>query len=59
MRIAAAGEDLPGPDDPAFAETFDRSAERRVVGEASHGTSEFSRARASITKRLTSGTAFP
>ena len=53
-RIAEAGEDLPGLDDPAFAETFDRFADRRVVllGEASHGTSEFYRARAAITKRL-------
>lgn len=53
-RIAEAGEDLPGLDDPAFAEAFDRFADRRVVllGEASHGTSEYYRARAAITKRL-------
>jgi protein-L-isoaspartate(D-aspartate) O-methyltransferase len=53
-RIAEAGEDLPGLEDPAFAEAFDRFADRRVVllGEASHGTSEFYRARAAITKRL-------
>jgi protein-L-isoaspartate(D-aspartate) O-methyltransferase len=53
-RIAQAAEDLPGPDEPAFAEAFDRFADRRVVllGEASHGTSEFYRARTAITKRL-------
>ena len=53
-RIAAAAEKLPGLDDPAFAEPFDRFADARVVllGEASHGTSEFYRARAAITARL-------
>ncbi|MCC2689206.1 MAG: protein-L-isoaspartate O-methyltransferase [Rhizobiaceae bacterium] len=53
-QIAAAAEDLPRIDDPAFAETFDRFGDRRVVllGEASHGTSEFYRARAAITRRL-------
>lgn len=53
-RIAAAAEPLPDIDDPAFAEAFDRFAEARVVllGEASHGTSEFYRARAAITRRL-------
>ncbi|AZO12075.1 MULTISPECIES: protein-L-isoaspartate(D-aspartate) O-methyltransferase [unclassified Mesorhizobium] len=52
--IAAAAEPLPDFDDPAFAEPFDRFAERRIVllGEASHGTSEFYRARAAITSRL-------
>jgi putative phosphoribosyl transferase len=41
-------------DDPAFAAAFDRFGESRVVllGEASHGTSEFYRARAAITRRL-------
>lgn len=45
---------LPAIDDPAFAEHFDRFANARVVliGEASHGTSEFYRARAAITRRL-------
>ncbi|KEO50762.1 erythromycin esterase family protein [Thioclava pacifica] len=45
---------LPEIDDPAFAEAFDRYADARVVllGEASHGTSEFYRARAAITRRL-------
>ncbi|RRI06501.1 protein-L-isoaspartate(D-aspartate) O-methyltransferase [Mesorhizobium tamadayense] len=52
--IAAAAEPLPDFDDPAFGELFDRFADRRVVllGEASHGTSEFYRARAAITRRL-------
>ena len=52
--IAEAGEALPPLDDPAFAAPFDRFADRRVVllGEASHGTSEFYRARAAITQRL-------
>jgi erythromycin esterase-like protein len=53
-RIREAIEPLPDIDDPAFAEAFDRYADCRVVllGEASHGTSEFYRARAAITKRL-------
>ncbi|WP_411034053.1 protein-L-isoaspartate(D-aspartate) O-methyltransferase [Shinella sp. BYT-45] len=53
-RIADAGEDLPSLDDPAFADAFERFADRRVVllGEASHGTSEFYRARAAVTRRL-------
>jgi protein-L-isoaspartate(D-aspartate) O-methyltransferase len=52
--IADAAEALPGLDDPAFGRLFDRFADRRVVllGEASHGTSEFYRARAAITRRL-------
>lgn len=52
--IADAAEPLPEFDDPAFGRLFDRFAERRVVllGEASHGTSEFYRARAAITRRL-------
>ncbi|WP_133500140.1 erythromycin esterase family protein [Cognatilysobacter terrigena] len=53
-RLREAIEPLPDIDDPAFAEAFDRYAHCRVVllGEASHGTSEFYRARAAITKRL-------
>src|SRR5690606_10264580 len=41
-------------DDAAFGELFARFAEARVVllGEATHGTSEFYRARAAITRRL-------
>ena len=47
-------EPLPPLDDPEFATAFDRFASSRVVllGEASHGTSEFYRARAAITRRL-------
>src|SRR4051812_3402674 len=52
--IAAAAEPLPHPEHEEFATVFDRFAEARVVllGEASHGTSEFYRARAAITRRL-------
>lgn len=52
--IAGAAVDLPPIEDPAFGTMFDRFGEKRVVllGEASHGTSEFYRARAAITKRL-------
>jgi protein-L-isoaspartate(D-aspartate) O-methyltransferase len=52
--IRAAAEPLPDLDDPRFGAMFNRIADRRVVllGEASHGTSEFYRARARITERL-------
>src|SRR5699024_11172953 len=52
--IARAAEPLPAFDDPAFGRLFDRWGDRRVVllGEASHGTSEFYRARAAITRHL-------
>lgn len=52
--ILDAAEPLPALDDPAFGRLFDRFADRRVIllGEASHGTSEFYRARAAITRRL-------
>ncbi|HZW16265.1 MAG TPA: protein-L-isoaspartate(D-aspartate) O-methyltransferase [Brevundimonas sp.] len=52
--IRAAAEPLPDPDDAAFGALFERFADARVVllGEASHGTSEFYRARAAITRRL-------
>lgn len=52
--IRAAAEPLPEFDDPAFGALFDRFAAAKVVllGEASHGTSEFYRARAAITRRL-------
>ena len=54
QRIARAAEPLPIFDDPNFGRLFDRFGGRRVVllGEASHGSSEFYRARAAITKRL-------
>jgi hypothetical protein len=47
-----AAEPLPALDDPAFAEAFDRFGSSRVVllGEASHGSSEFYRAKAAITR---------
>jgi erythromycin esterase-like protein len=53
-QIADAAEPLPDIDDPAFGALFDRFGDARVVllGEASHGTSEFYRARAAISKRL-------
>ncbi|HSU98919.1 MAG TPA: protein-L-isoaspartate(D-aspartate) O-methyltransferase [Roseiarcus sp.] len=52
--IRAAAEPLPNFDDPAFGALFDRFAEAKVIllGEASHGTSEFYRARDRITRRL-------
>lgn len=52
--VRAAALPLPDPDDPAFGSAFDRYGAARVVllGEASHGTSEFYRARAGITRRL-------
>ena len=59
-RMRAAAEPLPRIDDPAFAKAFDRFGDARVVllGEASHGTSEFYRARAAITRRLIEGHGF-
>ena len=52
--IADAAEPLPGIDDESFGSFFDRYGDARVVclGEASHGTSEFYRARAAISQRL-------
>ena len=52
--IAEAAEPLPDLDDNGFGKLFDRFADRRVIllGDASHGTSEFYRARASITRHL-------
>src|SRR3954453_5500660 len=52
--IAKAAQPLPDIDDPAFGAMFDRYGDARVVllGEASHGTSEFYRARAAISRRL-------
>ena len=52
--IANVAEPLPDIDDPPFGAMFDRFADARVVllGEASHGTSEFYRARAAISRRL-------
>jgi protein-L-isoaspartate(D-aspartate) O-methyltransferase len=52
--IASEAEPLPELDDAGFAALFDRFGDCRVVllGEASHGTSEFYRARAAVTRRL-------
>jgi erythromycin esterase-like protein len=53
--VKAHGEALPRIDDAdAFGAVFDRFADATVVllGEATHGTSEFYRARAAITRRL-------
>ncbi|MEX6504177.1 erythromycin esterase family protein [Pseudomonas zhanjiangensis] len=52
--IRQYAEPLPDLQDPAFAELFDRYGDARVVliGEASHGTSDFYRTRAAITQRL-------
>ena len=53
--LKGASEALPSLDDPdAFAAAFDRFGDANVVllGEATHGTSEFYRARAAITVRL-------
>jgi protein-L-isoaspartate(D-aspartate) O-methyltransferase len=49
-----AAERLPDLDDPAFGRLCDRFAQARVVllGEATHGTAEFYRARAAITRAL-------
>ncbi|WP_246148290.1 protein-L-isoaspartate(D-aspartate) O-methyltransferase [Skermanella pratensis] len=53
-RVRDAAEPLPDVDDERFGVLFDRIADARVVllGEATHGTSEFHRARARITERL-------
>ena len=53
--VAEYGETLPPlSDGQAFGAMFDRFADGKVVllGEATHGTSEFYRARAAITRRL-------
>ncbi len=52
--IREAAIALPALDNPSFGRLFDRFAQARVVllGEATHGTSEFYRARAAITRRL-------
>jgi erythromycin esterase-like protein len=54
QRISEAAEELPDIESPLFASAFDRYAQARVVllGECTHGTSEFYRARAAITRRL-------
>jgi len=53
-RLRAHAEPLPEIDSAAFGALFDRYGDARVVliGEATHGTSDFYRARAEITRRL-------
>src|SRR3712207_1979498 len=53
-EISHSAEPLPSPDDPAFGHQFDRFGSAQVVllGEATHGTSEFYQARTQITRRL-------
>jgi erythromycin esterase-like protein len=52
--LRRSAEPLPDIDSPEFPTAFSRYGDARVVliGEASHGTSEFYRARAAITRRL-------
>src|SRR5690606_6731772 len=53
--VAGACESLPAPErDIEFGASFDRFGGAKVVllGEATHGTSEFYRARAALTRRL-------
>ena len=53
-RIRRVAVRLPDISDTSFAKNFDRFSKARIalIGEASHGTAEFYRARAMITKRL-------
>jgi len=54
QQLRRHAEPLPPFDSPEFGRLFDRYGDARVVliGEGSHGTSEFYRARAAITRRL-------
>ena len=59
--VRASCEPLPPPDDAEdFGACFDRFADAKVVllGEATHGTSQFYKARAAITRRLIEKHAF-
>lgn len=53
-ELRAAGEHLPAPEHEGFGALFDRFGDAKIVllGESTHGTSEFYRARAAITRRL-------
>src|ERR671927_675193 len=53
-EIRGACEHLPAPEVTDFGAVFDRFGDARVVllGEATHGTSEFYRARSGVTRRL-------
>src|SRR5207237_8521820 len=52
--LSARAEHLPPPLSAEFANSFDRFGNAKLVllGEATHGTAEFYRARAAITRRL-------
>lgn len=52
--IAGAAEPIPQIEDEGFASSIDRHRDARVIllGESTHGTDEFYRARAAITERL-------
>jgi len=52
--LREAGEHIPSPERRDFGASFDRFGSAKVVllGEATHGTSEFYRARAAITRQL-------
>lgn len=54
QAIGRAAEPLPDLDDAAFGRCFERWSDHRllIMGEASHGTAEFYRARAAITRHL-------
>jgi erythromycin esterase-like protein len=58
--VAQAADPLPDLDTPLFGQAFESLADARVVllGEASHGTSEFYRARAAITRWLVENRGF-
>src|ERR1700709_1249032 len=53
-RLRGWSEPLPSPEDPTFADALGAFGSARVVllGEATHGSSEFYRARSAITRRL-------
>lgn len=53
-KVREAARPLPDYDDPAFGAAFDSFGDARIVllGECTHGTSEFYRARAAISRRL-------
>ncbi|CAN7204895.1 erythromycin esterase family protein [Bradyrhizobium sp. LjRoot220] len=52
--LHGAGEHLPAPERDDFGSYFDRFANAKIVllGESTHGTSQFYRARAAITRQL-------
>lgn len=50
--VAGRAQPLPDVADPGFAAAFDDYADVMLIGDGTHGTSEFYLARAAITKRL-------